>query len=410
MKILIDADILLEALLNRDGLTKQAEELWKFIESKPKLIKAYITSFGLEKINLMIKATANFEISEEIALSIRNLVSVYFVDHEIMQQARSLKLIDFESAIETVCALQMNAKAIVTHSPCFFDSEEEVINLSIWSVDELVNEYNILYNLQETFEAQTIENRKQLIQKFTHEENSTDFKNTSTCLASQTALSYSKSLDLDIKEQEKDDIEFLSLQNQIKQKRVVFDTQFAELMNRNNDDGRILFAFTRRILIQFKLSKNYSEAYILNEAYIRGVKLINKGGVILNLYPWLRSTAYNIVRELSRGRNKFTELNEEVISTSQDSLLSDEDIDDELLAIKLAYKLLTPEEQQLLHFKIVERYSWSQIRGIMESQGGKIPSESALRKRKERALANLRRIYLELKESTEYSLDKLSKT
>ncbi len=217
-------------------------------------------------------------------------------------------------------------------------------------------------------------------------------------------------LDLETKEQNKDTLEFLGSHNQIQQERMAFDTQFAELTNRNSDNGRILFAFTRRILIQFKQSRAYSEAYIINEAYIRGVKLINKGGVILNLYPWLRSTAYNIVRELSRGRNKFTELNEEVISTSQDSLLSDEDIDDELLTIKLAYKLLTPEEQQLLHFKIVERYSWSQIRGIMESQGGKIPSESALRKRKERALANLRRIYLELKESTKYSLDKLSKT
>lgn len=192
------------------------------------------------------------------------------------------------------------------------------------------------------------------------------------------------------------------LRQQTKQKLADFNAQFAELMSRDSFDGRLVFAFTRRLLMQFRLKGTYSEAYVINEAYIRGAKIINKGDTIRKFSSWLRGTIYNIVRELSRGRirDSSDEFNEEIDQQLQSSLIADENLNYELELIRLAYEMLDANDKQLLNLKVVERNTWNEIREILIAKGGKVPSVSALRKRKERALANLRKLYHEVKESS----------
>lgn len=212
-------------------------------------------------------------------------------------------------------------------------------------------------------------------------------------------LSVEEKEPLSVDEQEKIDEQLVE---QIKNKLAEFNTRFSELMCHGNSDGRILFAFTRRLLMQFNQKDYYREAYIINEAYTRGVQIINKGDTIRKFSPWLRGTIYNIVRELSRGkkRENLAEFNEEIHYQTQYSLIAEEDLNHELHLIKLAYEMLDPNDKQLLNLKIVERYTWREISEILRAKGGKTPSESALRKRKERALVNLRKLYHEVKETS----------
>lgn len=219
---------------------------------------------------------------------------------------------------------------------------------------------------------------------------------------SKSADELDKELDISSQDEKKEKEIDEQLAQLIKEKREEFDAQFAEKLSHNNSDGRILFAFTRRLLVQFRKKGSYSEAYVINEAYTRGVVLINKGGTIRKFSPWLRGTIYNIVRELSRGkkRENIAEFNEEICYQSQHSLIAEEDLNHELHLIRLAYEMLDAKDKQLLNLKIIERHTWREISEILRTKEGKVPSESALRKRKERALANLRKLYHEVKETS----------
>jgi DNA-directed RNA polymerase specialized sigma24 family protein len=175
-----------------------------------------------------------------------------------------------------------------------------------------------------------------------------------------------------------------------------FDEEVSELQNANSSSGRLLYVFVRRSLRSFNLDKNYAEAFLLNEAYLRGVSLINKGEVIQNIPAWYRKTIYNIVRELKREQQKTDPFEDHMMEVEQPQPLLEE-LDDDLKTLHLALESLDDEDKQLLHLKIIENLPWREIKLIMRLQGAGDYPEATWRKRKERALIKLRKKYHELK-------------
>jgi DNA-directed RNA polymerase specialized sigma24 family protein len=176
-----------------------------------------------------------------------------------------------------------------------------------------------------------------------------------------------------------------------------FLTDFLELQNPSSSSGRLMYAFLRRTLRAFHLEKNYREAYILHEALLRGLNQIKKGQLIYNSSGWLRSTAYNIIRELKRDQQKTVSLEDHHPTEVEHPAVSSKDLEDDLETISLAFQLLTPMDQRLLNLKIVEGRAWSEIRVILREEGYGDYKEFNLRKRKERALIRLRKKYHALK-------------
>ncbi|MBD1844196.1 sigma-70 family RNA polymerase sigma factor [Cyanobacteria bacterium FACHB-63] len=176
-----------------------------------------------------------------------------------------------------------------------------------------------------------------------------------------------------------------------------FNQHFLELLNPKTSSGLALFAFLRRILQQFHLNTAYSEAYLLNEAYIRAHRLIQNNGVAI-LYPdrWLRKTTFNIVRELSRAYRSTESIDETAIDSIAPSTIPDTTLKQELEVLKEALQQLDPEELKLLNLKIVKGESWRSIR-LSLAEDGFYLSEPTLRKKKERILRKLREIYHALK-------------
>ena len=178
---------------------------------------------------------------------------------------------------------------------------------------------------------------------------------------------------------------------------------FSNLMSSNDDkDIASLFRFVKSKLYQFRLSRHYVPREILTEAYIRGLKVYERGDEIKNKLAWTRRTAYNIIREFRRDLDKHRHDDLDDISmsqaiaylTSQHDFFSEDGPDEDTLsAMKLAFSDLPMEDRELLNLKVVQELSWKEVRNQLTRCQSKVPTEGALRQRKRRALQRLAEYY-----------------
>lgn len=173
-----------------------------------------------------------------------------------------------------------------------------------------------------------------------------------------------------------------------------FNAEFQALLESGSSSADSMLVFIKRRLDQFHLSNDYTSTWVLNEAYMRGIKLLETGTTIENPLAWVRSTAYNIIREQSREHRKFLPLQEGMVECQiSHNQITHEEIEEEFKKVTLAFEMLDKEDQEILRLKIIENLSWKEIRIHFISQGKNDLSEATLRKRKERALKCLRTKY-----------------
>lgn len=181
------------------------------------------------------------------------------------------------------------------------------------------------------------------------------------------------------------------------------DVQF--LLKPNNPHARSLLAFIHRTIRQFGLESYITEVDVFVEAYLRGVKHTrDRGECILQSRAWLRSTAYNIIREWKRDRLKyctaaFDELLEQG-AVGHHSAFCPEDrepdgpwVEADLQTVIQAFRGLEECDRTLIHWKVIENLSWQTIQDRLLAQGEAPVSLPALRKRGQRALERLRQNY-----------------
>lgn len=185
--------------------------------------------------------------------------------------------------------------------------------------------------------------------------------------------------------------------------RIQFDECVAIVIAKGDNSSLNIWISIRNMLRQFNLLNTYSESYILNVAYLRGIEAIQKGKTIVNPAGWIRVTAFNYVRELSRTQKKrYVELDENHTQHCLQDPSQLEDFEDadppsdrvqQMRIVRAALQKLQPLDQQVLKLKVIEGLSWKRISTILHNQGHKTYSVSTLRKRKSRALAKLHEQY-----------------
>ncbi|MEM9485548.1 MAG: RNA polymerase sigma factor [Cyanobacteria bacterium P01_F01_bin.116] len=173
-----------------------------------------------------------------------------------------------------------------------------------------------------------------------------------------------------------------------------FNTAMKELSSGNSQDCIATWKFIYKKVHQFHLN---CDAYaVVNEAYLRGVKAIENGEDIRKPLPWVRSTAFNIIREWSRKQNRIT-----TDSSFLENYLSNTTIDTELLTdidtevgymLRAALSTLPTQERELLTLRWIDGLSWREIATAL-SHDGKQVKEGTVRKRGGRALHRLRDKY-----------------
>ena len=140
MRILLDADTLLEFLLNRSKFIGKVEYLSEIFGSNSS-IQLYLSKPGLDKI-VSLQALNEKE-SEQLVTGLKKRIKILRVTKAVAKKARSSSAIDYESAVEIHLAIKANIGAIVTHKPSDFSSEE----LSIITLSDLQQRKHLEDNL-----------------------------------------------------------------------------------------------------------------------------------------------------------------------------------------------------------------------------------------------------------------------
>ncbi|MEM1392122.1 MAG: PIN domain-containing protein [Cyanobacteria bacterium P01_H01_bin.150] len=134
MKVLIDADIVLELFINRSGFVEDAERLLVEI-AQSQQIEVYVTDKCLKRIRLEL-GDINDQDGEQAACKVSAMANgrIIKIDRSVREQARKLPLKNFESAEQLACATVMQLDAIVTQNPQNFDGA----TFPIWSIESLL--------------------------------------------------------------------------------------------------------------------------------------------------------------------------------------------------------------------------------------------------------------------------------
>lgn len=129
MLVLVDADILLEALHNSQGF----EDFWEMMRSP--LVAGYITKIGLNKIRRYLRFKPNVE---KVISCIEGVVECWEIDESILNEVRLFSSANYDATIEFICAWDIGVDAIVALNPNDFDFlPQEIL---IYSISEFLAE------------------------------------------------------------------------------------------------------------------------------------------------------------------------------------------------------------------------------------------------------------------------------
>lgn len=150
VKVLLDADVLLELFVNRSGFVEDVERLLAEIE-KSRQVEVYVTDKCLKRIRI------EDDLGDEASSFVEEMVRgrVIKIDSDIRAMARVSCLQDYDSAEELACANARNLDAIITQNPQNFDGS----TLPIWSVASLLERISLEKSLEKQYQQQNLQKK-----------------------------------------------------------------------------------------------------------------------------------------------------------------------------------------------------------------------------------------------------------
>ncbi|MBW4440688.1 MAG: sigma-70 family RNA polymerase sigma factor [Plectolyngbya sp. WJT66-NPBG17] len=175
-----------------------------------------------------------------------------------------------------------------------------------------------------------------------------------------------------------------------------------QILDADSPHAYSMIPTVRRYIYRFNLKSRVEPAEILIEAYLRALRATHEEIKIENPKAWLRSTAYNIVRERSRKEKKEFPTDPQALvldSACEPGNHCEANCDRNLAILWQAFKQLRaaePEIAELIDLQILQQMSWSEIQQHFRNQGRKTPTIEALRQRVSRAKKKLRQLFHKL--------------
>ncbi|MBQ3545686.1 MAG: PIN domain-containing protein [Lachnospiraceae bacterium] len=121
MKILIDTNVVIDALTSREPFNKSAEKL--FIMSANNIVDMYITASSAADIYYLVrKYLHNTESSKQIMKKLYSLIGILEVREEDCIEALESKITDYEDAVLEKVARRSGMEYIITRNQKDFES------------------------------------------------------------------------------------------------------------------------------------------------------------------------------------------------------------------------------------------------------------------------------------------------
>jgi len=114
IRVLIDTNIILDVLFDRQPFVEDAVKLWQFVEAK--FIIGYLTATTLTNIFYIARKQLGLERAREIIADLLVVFEVWPVGKEILSAALSLPFADYEDAVQEAVAQQAGVDAIITRN------------------------------------------------------------------------------------------------------------------------------------------------------------------------------------------------------------------------------------------------------------------------------------------------------
>ena len=122
MILLIDANILLDVLMNRQDFVKDSSMIWKLCETNQ--TKGYISALTIANLMYIMRKQLDPETIEKLLVQLKFIFD--FTDFGVsdLQRAAEMKWTDFEDAVQSATAERLHADFIITRKVKDFRSSK----------------------------------------------------------------------------------------------------------------------------------------------------------------------------------------------------------------------------------------------------------------------------------------------
>jgi len=117
-KALIDTNILLDVLANREPYVGASKRLWELSEVNE--IEGVISAISFNNIYYIVRKIGGRDIAQKAVENLRGIFSTAVVDEKIISQAIESDIDDFEDAIQYYCGIRAGCRFLITRNPLDF--------------------------------------------------------------------------------------------------------------------------------------------------------------------------------------------------------------------------------------------------------------------------------------------------
>lgn len=117
-KLLLDVNVVLDVLLEREPHSTPAVTLWRAVESGAAV--GFLPAHGLTTVWYLARRTRGTSFARRVVEDLLSVFRAASVDTRVLRQALALPLPDFEDAVCAACAVSTKCDAIVTRDSAGF--------------------------------------------------------------------------------------------------------------------------------------------------------------------------------------------------------------------------------------------------------------------------------------------------
>ncbi|WP_088892062.1 type II toxin-antitoxin system VapC family toxin [Leptolyngbya ohadii] len=122
MRVLIDTNVVLDVLQEREPFVENAAKLFERLDSGE--IEGFIAATTITNIYYIIRRIAGRVVAQDAITQLLSDLNICAVNLEILEQALALDFEDFEDAVQYACAIVHRVDAIVTRDASGFVNAE----------------------------------------------------------------------------------------------------------------------------------------------------------------------------------------------------------------------------------------------------------------------------------------------
>jgi predicted nucleic acid-binding protein len=125
VNILLDTNVLLDVLAQREPFYGDAADIWTLAERGR--VTAYVSALSLPNLYYILRKLKGQKPARKTVGILRDIFSIVPLDAQIIHQATDAEITDFEDAIQFFSAVRIGATTLITRNPKDFPRRDVAI-------------------------------------------------------------------------------------------------------------------------------------------------------------------------------------------------------------------------------------------------------------------------------------------